>query len=138
MSASALLKAAKKRNGMAEHGVVGARVLHGGVDFAFDAGNGLEEELAEVAEGGGGLVRDAFFGKGGEDFAEDMVYVRDGIEFAGKGSELGGELFGFETLLLFACVVDAERGMSLFAKHAAGAAIGELANTLVAVRIGGV
>ena len=90
MSASALLEAAKKRNGMAEHGVVGTRVLHGGVYFAFDAGNGLEEELAEVAKGGGGLVGDALFGESGEDFAKDMVYVRDGIELAGKGSKLGG------------------------------------------------
>jgi len=40
-----------------------------------------------------------------------------------------------ETLLLFACVVDAERGMAFLAKHAAGAAVGGLAKTLVAVWI---
>ena len=84
MSVSALLKAAKERNGVAEHGVVGARVLHGCIEFAFDAGYGLEEELAQVAKRVGGLVRDALFGESGEDFAEDVVYVRDGVEFAGN------------------------------------------------------
>ena len=46
--ASLLAEAPEKGNGVAEHGVVGARVLHGSVDFAFDAGYGLEKELAEV------------------------------------------------------------------------------------------
>jgi len=118
---------------VAEHGVVGARVLHGCVDFAFDPGNGLEEELAEVAEGGGGLVGDAFFGKGGEDFAEDVVYVRDCIELAGKGGKLGSELVGFEKLLFFVGMEDAESGVAFFAEHAAGAAVGEFAKTLIAV-----
>jgi len=125
----------EERDVVAEHGVIGAGMFHGGVELAFDAGYGLEEELAEVAEGVGGLAGDALFGQGGEDFAEDVVYVRDGVEFAGKGSELDGQLFGFELLLLFACVVDAERGMALFAKHAAGAAVGGLVETLVAVGI---
>ncbi len=57
-----LAEAAEKRDGVAEHGVVGAGVLHGAVEFAFDAWYGLEKELAEVAEGGGGLVGDALFG----------------------------------------------------------------------------
>src|SRR6266849_5763097 len=130
MSASALLEAAKERNGVAEHGVVGARVLHGCVDFAFDPGNGLEEELPEVAEGGGGLVGDALFGESGEDFAKNVVYVRDSVELAGKGGKLGSELVGLEKLLFFAGVEDAESGMALFAEHTAGAAIGEFANTL--------
>ncbi len=33
-------------------------------------------------------MRDALFGQGGEDFAEDVVYVGDRVELAGKGSEL--------------------------------------------------
>ena len=32
---------------MAKHGVVGTGMLHSGVEFAFDPGDGLEEELAE-------------------------------------------------------------------------------------------
>ena len=67
-----------------------------------------------------------------------MVYVRDGVEFAGKRGKLGGELFGFEELLFFAGVEDAESRMALLAGHAAGAAIGELAETLVAAWIEGI
>jgi len=61
-SVSLLAEFAEKRDGMAEHGVVGAGVLHCAVEFAFDAWYGLEKELAEVAKGGGGLVGDALFG----------------------------------------------------------------------------
>ena len=120
---------------MAEHGVVGAGVLYGSIQFVFDAGDGLEEELAEVAKRLGGLVGDAFFGQSSEDFAEDVVYVGDGVEFAGKGGELCSELVGFEKLLFLAGVKDAERGMVLLAEHTAGAAVGKLTKTLVAVRI---
>jgi len=71
---------------VAQHGVVGAGMLDGGVEFVFDAGDGLEQELAQVSEGVGGLVRDALFGQGGEDFAEDLVYVGGPcVELAGKG-----------------------------------------------------
>ena len=131
-------EAAEEGDVVAEHGVVGSGVLHGGVEFVLYAGDGLEEELGEVAEGVGGLVGDALFGQGGEDFAEDVVYVRDGIELAGKRSELGGQFLGLKLLLLFARVMDAERGMAFFAEHAAGAAVGGLVETLVAVGIGGV
>jgi len=62
-----------------------------------------------------------------------VVYVGDGVEFAGKGGELRGELFGFEKLLLLAGVENAESRMAFLAGHAAGAAVGELAETLVAV-----
>ncbi len=134
----ALAEAAEEGKGIANHGVVGAWMLHGSINFVFYRGYRLEQELAEIAEGGGGLVRDAFLGESGKDFAEDVVYVRDSVELAGKGSELGGELVRFEKLLLFAGVMNAERGMVLFAKHAAGAAIGELADTLVAVEIVGI
>ncbi len=120
---------------MAEHGVIGARVLHGCIEFAFDAGYGLKEELAEVAKGVGRLMRDTLFGERGEDLAEDVVYVGDRIELAGKGSKFGSELVGFEELLFFAGVEDAESGMALLAEHAARAAIGELSETLVAVWI---
>ena len=129
--ASLLAEAAKKGNRVAEHGVVGAGVLHGSIEFAFDAGDRLEEELAEVAKSVGGLMRDALSGESGEDFAEDVVDVGDGVELAGKGSELGGELVGFEKLLFFAGVEEAESRMALFAEHATAAAIGELAKTLV-------
>jgi len=41
-----------------------------------------------------------------------VVYVRDGVEFAGKGSELCGELLGFDEPLLLAGVEDAESVLS--------------------------
>jgi hypothetical protein len=108
-------------------------MLHGRVELTFDAWDRLEKQLAEVAEGGGGLLGDAFFGERGKDFAKDVVYVGDGVEFTGKGGKLRSELVGFEKLLFFAGVEDAESGMVFLAEHAAGAAIGELAETLVAV-----
>jgi hypothetical protein len=40
-----LAELAKKRDGVAKHGVVSAGVLDGRVEFAFDAGDGLKEEL---------------------------------------------------------------------------------------------
>jgi hypothetical protein len=48
---SGFAKAAEEGNVVAEHGVVGTGVLHSGVEFVFDTGDGLEQELAEVAEG---------------------------------------------------------------------------------------
>ena len=132
---SEFAEAAEERDGVAKHGVVGAGMLYGGVQFVLDARDGLEKQLAEVAEGVGGLVRDTFFSQSGKDFAEDVVYVGDGVELAGKGGELGSQLFGFETLLLCAGMVDAERGMAFLAKHAASAAVGGLVETLVGVGI---
>ncbi len=133
-----LAETAEKRDVVTEHGVVGTGVLHGRVEFTFYAGDGLEEELAEVAEGGGRLARDAFLGESGEDFAEDVVDVGDGVELARKGGKLGSELVGFEKLLFFAGVKDAESGMAFLSGHAAGAAVRKLAKTLVAVWIVGV
>jgi hypothetical protein len=133
--ASLLAELAEKRDVVPKHGIVGAGMLHGCIEFVFDAGDGLKKELAEIGKRVGGLVRDAFFGESGEDFAKYVVYVGDGVELAGQGSELGGELVGFEKLLLFAGVEDAEGGMVVFAEHATGAAIGELAETLVSVGI---
>jgi hypothetical protein len=95
---------------VAEHGVIDAGMLHGGIHFALDAGDGLQQELAEVAKGFGGLLGDSLFGQGGEDLCRGRGLCPDGVEFAGKGGELGGWCFEFETLLLFAGVVDAEGG----------------------------
>src|ERR1700730_4710333 len=59
---SLLAEFVEKRDVVAKHCIEGAGMLHGGIEFAFDAGNGLEKELAEVAKRVGGLVRDALFG----------------------------------------------------------------------------
>ena len=57
-----LAETTEKRDVVAKHGVVGAGVLHGCVELTFHAWDRLEKELAEVGEGGGGLVGDSFFG----------------------------------------------------------------------------
>ncbi len=62
IASSLLAEFAEKRDGVAEHGVVGAGVLHGAVELTFHARDRLEKELAQVTEGGGGLLGDAFFG----------------------------------------------------------------------------
>ena len=45
-SMSLLAEAAEEGDVVAEHGVVGAGVLHGGVELVLNAGDGLEKELA--------------------------------------------------------------------------------------------
>jgi hypothetical protein len=85
-----LAEATEERDVVAAHGIVRAGVLQGSVELALHAGNRLQKELAEVAEGVRGLVGDTFLGQGGEDFAEDVVYVGDGVEFAGKRGKFGG------------------------------------------------
>ncbi len=62
IASSLLAEFAEKRDGVAKHGVVGAGVLHGCVEFTFHAWDRLEKELAEISKGGGGLVGDALFG----------------------------------------------------------------------------
>ena len=59
---SLLAEAAEKRDVVAKHSVIGAGMLHRCVEFAFHARDRLEKELAQVTEGGGGLLGDAFFG----------------------------------------------------------------------------
>jgi hypothetical protein len=51
ISALLLAEAVEKRDVVAEHGVGGAGMLHGCIELTFDAGDGLEQELAEVAKG---------------------------------------------------------------------------------------
>src|SRR5260370_35136171 len=100
---------------MAEHGVVGTGVLYGSMQFAFDAGDGLEEELAEVAKRVGGLGGGACFGQSRGDFAGGGVYFGGGGELAGKGGKLRRYLFGLKKLLLLPRVGDAGSVMTGFA-----------------------
>ena len=112
-------------------------VLEGG--FFLDGGNGLQHELAEISHGGGVALGDPALGEGGEDLAEDVVDVGGVVEAAGKsGGDFGAKPRRFQELLLFTGVEDAEGGMVFFAEHTAGAAVGELAETLVAVGVVGI
>jgi len=91
----------------------------------FDGGEAVEEELADVGEDGGVAAGDAVLRKEGEEFAEDVVDVAGGLEFAGEGGELGGDAVRFEELALFAGVDEAEVRVGGRAGQAAFAAVGE-------------
>lgn len=94
--------------------------------FLGDGGNGVEEELADVGEGGGVTLGNALLGEGGEDLAENVVDVGGGQEVSGEGSsELGAESLGIAELLLVAGMEEAEGRMAGGAKHAAKATVGE-------------
>ena len=118
-------------NDVANDEVVGAGIAGGAVDFAFDLGHGLKQKLAQVSESVGSSVRDAFVGEGVEDLAQDVVYVDSGDVLAGDGGELCGQVVGFADLLLFLGVEGAQRRVISFAKHAAAAAVGDLAKAAV-------
>jgi hypothetical protein len=96
----------------------------GGDDFAFDQRKAVEEELSDIGEGGGMARGNAVVGERDKEFAEDVVEVVGGAEFAGEGDELGAHAVGFEELLLPAGVEEAERGVPVPAEHAAGATVG--------------
>ncbi len=111
---SALVKALEKRDGVAEHGVIGARMIDRSVYLAPDSGHGLEQELAEIAKCVGGAVRDAFFGESVEDFAEDVIDVGHGIELAGEGGKFLSQLVGCKELLFLGSVEDTARAIAFF------------------------
>lgn len=102
-----------------------AFIALGEADFAFDAGNAVEEKLAEVGEGRGGARGDAVGGDKAEELAEGVVDVIDGVELAGKGGDGGVDLVGFENVALGAGVEGTEGGVGRAAEHGAAAAVGE-------------
>jgi len=62
----------------------GAVAVSGDV-FAADSGNGLQQELGEIAEGDGLLLGDASLRHQKKDLGEGLVDVRGGSEVAAKG-----------------------------------------------------
>jgi len=69
---------------------------------------------------------DAALGEGGEDLAEDVVDVGGVEETVGKGGgDFGAKSRGFQELLLFAGVKEAEGGVIFVTEHAALASVGE-------------
>jgi hypothetical protein len=85
----------------------------------------LKKELSEIGEVFGAAGGDAAVGDEPEEFADDMVDVGGGAEFAGDGFEFLADFVLGEELLLFASVDEAERCVGLVAKHAALASVGE-------------
>lgn len=95
------------------------------LEFFCDARDGVQEELAEIGEGGGFARRDAILGSGGKELAEDEINVSSGEEIAGdRAGDFRAELMGFAELLFGAGVEGAER-VVFAAEHAAAAAVGE-------------
>jgi hypothetical protein len=132
------------RDGVAERSIVGRRGWSGVgksggigkhvlplfklvVEFVFlsDAGDGVEEELADVGEQSSVADRNAVLRDGSEELAEDEVDIGGGQEVTGDGGrDFRANLMGFEELLLGASVKRTELGM-IAAEHAATAAVGE-------------
>lgn len=79
------------------------------VEFPFDAGDGVEEELANEGENGGVAGGNAILGDGGEEFAENEVDVGGGEEVAADGGgDFRAKLMRFQELLLGTGVEEAE------------------------------
>lgn len=114
---------------LADHAIVGFGIVGGPAYFVFDIGHRLKHELGDVGEGGGFARGDSTLREGLKHFAEDVIDVETGVETAGKGCELGGELFSFKELLFFVGMEDAKSRMAGLAEHAAAASIGERAET---------
>ena len=95
-----------------------------GLVFLVDAGNGVEEELREVAEGESVVAADALASEGFGDVGEERVDAVGGVEIAGGFEKFGGENFriGLGGAGL-AKVIGAER-FRVDAKHAAMLAAG--------------
>ena len=99
-------------------------MAEGGDGFRADAGNGLQQELGEIAEGDSVFARDAILGEKAKDLAEGTIHPRG-------GGEVGGESFEFrsqgefalgekgEDFLLAGGMVEAKIGMVAGAQHAA-------------------
>lgn len=100
------------------------------VEFAFGkrkgffAGLGKEDELAEVAEGGGTSRGDAIGGKGLEDALEGAMHVEAGIRAGKVDTEFGGEIFFDGSAAAMELGMGAAK-VAVGGRHAALASIGK-------------
>jgi hypothetical protein len=96
------------------------------VGFAFGALLGLQQQVADVGEGGGAAGRDAIGGEGLEEFAEYMVDINLGDEIAGGAGELFDEIvFTVKGAAVNGGVVEAEAFVTWMGGHGAEFAVGE-------------
>ena len=103
--------------------------------FGAGHGNGPQQELGEVAEGGGFLARDAPLRKQAEDLGEGAVHAGGSGEVAAGGIKFGEVECGADDVaarrriakqLVFSFGVEAtERGVNIGARHGALAAVRE-------------
>ena len=100
----------------------------GGPVVGLESGSvlGLQEEMADVGEGGGALGRDAVGGEGLEELAEDVVDVDLGDEIAGGAREIVAEVvFTVEGAAVDGGVVEAKSVVFGMRGHAAAFGVGE-------------
>lgn len=96
------------------------------IEFGLQLVEGKKQEFANEGQVGGVAWRCAVLGDGLVELAKGKIDVRGGHEPAREsGGEFGAEAVGFDNLTLGTSVENAERGMILLAKHAAGAAVGK-------------
>jgi len=89
------------------------------LDFVFDAAESEEEELRDVGESVGLAPVDAILGEEVEEFAEGVVEVAGGLDFAGESGELPADFLGRAFALVEFGMIGTERGVSVRKKHAA-------------------
>ena len=109
----------------------------GGSDIGFGAGGAdrLQQEMGELAEGGGFLAGDAALREKAKHLAEGAVHAGGGGEIAGGGKEFGkvegwaadaaSGVRSSEQLLFALGVIGTERRMNIGAGHLALASVGE-------------
>lgn len=98
-----------------------------GEQVGFFAGLGEEDELAEVAEGGGAARGDAIGAEGLEDAFQGAMHIETGIGAGEEGAEFGGEIFLGAGLAAVAGAVEAAEAFEgQDAGHGTVASIGEL------------
>jgi hypothetical protein len=102
-----------------------------GIDFpavglAFGALLGLQQEMADIGEGGGAAGRNTVGGQGLEELAEDVVDVDLGDEISGGAGKLFDEIvFAMEGAAMDGGVVEAEALVVWMGGHGAEFAVGE-------------
>jgi hypothetical protein len=104
-------------DGFAE-GLLGLTGAHGLV-FLLNAGDGVEEELREVADGEGVAAVNALASELLDDVGEERVDAVGGVEIAGSLEKLSGERFGIGLGGLRLTEVIRAKRFVVDAKHAA-------------------
>jgi hypothetical protein len=96
------------------------------IGFAFGALLGLQQEVADVREGGSAARGDAVGGEGLKEFAEDVIDVDLGDEIAGRVGEFFDEIvFAVKGAAVDGGVVEAEAFVTWMGGHGTEFAVGE-------------
>ena len=101
-----------------------------GLAFLFDGGKGAEEELIDVGEDSSAARRDAVLREQDDQFGEEVMNLRGGVEVAEQAGEGGGDVAvgGIGLLVLEARMTKTETGMRVQdAQTTAAAFAGEMA-----------